>query len=37
MRPRAEGIATAPLCPAPGGGKTAPKKDRSANDGLTAG
>ena len=36
MRRRAEGIATAPVRPAPGGGKAAPKKDRSANNGRPA-
>jgi hypothetical protein len=33
MRRPAEGLATAAVRPAPGGAKTAPKKDRSANDG----
>jgi hypothetical protein len=37
MRRRAEGAATAPVHPAPGGGKTVPEKDHGANDGRPAG
>ena len=37
MRRPAEGVTAAPVRPAPGGAKTAPKKGRSANEGRPAG